>query len=188
MDFTECLRNTGGSLMHNETDYLGGFNLFLPTVERLEAGTGTDGIKNIQAVIEGDETPERKDGDDGSMEVALYDGRLYECTTPRGTAFKYPFMFTDCKQTTVNHKEALSRMSLSLNDVCPDSLGHLYRTGARIDTAHPYTIHFAARKVYDPKQVFMIRNQKYACESIKITYNNTSEVFLAEGKFYRMVD
>ena len=178
--------DTGGSLMHNDTSYLGGFNLFLPTVERLEAGTGTDGIKNIQAVIDGDETPERGNEDGNSMEVALYDGRLYDCTTPRGTAFKYPFMFTDYKQTTVNHKEALPRMSLSLNDVCPDSLGHLYRTGARIDTSHPYTIYFVARKVYDPKQVFMIRNQKYACESIKITYNNTSEVFLAEGKFYRM--
>ena len=68
--------DTGGSLMHNDTSYLGGFNLFLPTVERLEAGTGTDGIKNIQAVIDGDETPERGNEDGANVYGMTLEGKL----------------------------------------------------------------------------------------------------------------
>lgn len=159
------------------------FEVYMPATESIE--TDKRSFLSIQAVIDGKEKLSESNSSD-SMKVALYDGRLYNCVMDDGTHYVYPLSFTDSKQVTRFCKTELPRMSLSLKDVCQDSLGHLYRTGVHIDTSHPYTIYFIARKVYDPKQVFMIRNQKYACESIKITYNNVSEVFVAEGRFYRM--
>ena len=176
----------GDSYTQTHADINADFRINLPVVQDLKKGNENSKVQSIQDVIEGEESIDKKDTSD-SMEVAIYDGRLYACNMWGGTPFNYPLFFTDCNQKTKSYKDSFPEMSLSLHNVCEKSLGRLYRNSTRMDTSHPYTIYFrTGNKQYDPKQIFMIRNQKYACESIKIVYNNTDSDFIAEGKFYRM--
>ena len=161
-------------------------NIYLPTLNNTINPDKRENISSIQDVIEGNEEIQKPESSD-VMQVALYDGNLYTCNIKYRDNVTFPYMMTDYKQTTKTLVGNLPEMSLSLNDVCTQSLGHLFRNMKKMKTSHPYTIYFrTGNKVYDPKQIFMIRNQKYVCESIKIVYNNTDSDFIAEGKFYRM--
>ena len=123
------------------------------------------------------------------MEVALYTGKSHVyVNSPLYAQFHNDFAipFIDCKQTVKWQEREFPNYSLSLNDVCEDSLGHRFRNLNNVNTKNPFTIYFTAKRIPDPKKVFIIGNQKYVCDHININISKSEIEPIYEGTFYRI--
>jgi len=149
----------------------------LPVVETEE--TENISTKTPQELIEASESAEKEETTDEVMSVAINTGQLYSIGN-----YRFPVAFTDFRQEC--SATDLPEMSLSLNDVCKNSIGHRYSNFPKFDTTKPFTIKFMSDIPYDPKNVFVIKNRKFVAYSIKTSYDNHSSRFIYEGKFFRM--
>ena len=104
------------------------------------------------------------------MEVAVNTGKFNrQNVTYSGQthAYDYAYPFTDYQQKTGAQLTDFLPYSLSLNDVCPDSVGHRLSTLSLFHSNIPYTIQFQANKLPDVNKVFLIGNKQYLCEKIE---------------------
>lgn len=82
----------------------------------------------------------------------------------------------------------LPQMSLSLKDVCENSLGHLYRAIPSFSYKTKYIISFISNIVPDVRRKFIIDNKTYACYKLTYKVNNEMNTFTIEGEFYQMTE
>ena len=123
------------------------------------------------------------------MEVAINTGIFNEVNVTyqnQTHSFLYAYPFTDCNQKINEQLTDFKPYSLSLNDVCENSLGHRFRNLTKLNTKDPFTIYFTAKRIPDPKKVFIIGNQKYVCDHININISKSEIEPIYEGTFYRI--
>jgi hypothetical protein len=143
----------------------------------------------IQYLIENEETIEEEEGEDTSpIEVAINTGDLYRvvCKSEKWDRYdnRFPIPFTDFKQVE-SLVGTLPKMSLSLHDVCEQSIGHRLAQMKSMRTDTPYYITFISEKKCNPNTIFIFHNQAFACEYIKTKYTQ-GQKFTNEGKFYKI--
>jgi hypothetical protein len=150
--------------------------------------TDEEGINYpIQTLIEeGTEVDTAEDEEDNVVEIAIYDGSLTQIKI--GSQFdeydKFPIIWTDYARSKTC-KDLLSKMSLSLHDVCDMSIGHRLAALKKIDSDIPYYIKFISKRRLKARAIFVIKNQSFVAEYLKTTYNQTG-VNIIEGKFYKV--
>lgn len=140
---------------------------------------------NIQEAIEGNVELQEKQKKSDIMEVAINTG-IFNCHTVNGQSFDYAYPFTDYQQRPEGLVSTLMPYSLSLNDVCPDSIGNKLSSLNLFHSDIPYTIQFITDKLPDVNKVFLIGNKQYLCEKIEaeIDVNGINKVM--KGIFYRI--
>ena len=147
--------------------------------------TSNPEYKTAQEIIENSYSCEQKDEEDECMEVMLSTGEWFPLATYSGTSFSYPAPFTDFNmQGSANGK--LPEMSLSLKDVCEQSLGHLYRNIPVYKSGDKFVIRFLAKTVPDARQPFLIHNQRYVCRKLSANFGDGMKELVFEGEFFRV--
>lgn len=144
---------------------------------------------NIQEAINGDVELEEKQAKNEHMEVAINTGQFNrQNVTYSGQthAYDYAYPFTDYQQKTAAQLTDFLPYSLSLNDVCPDSIGHRLSTLNIFHSNIPYTIQFLADKMPDVNKVFLIGNKQYLCEKIEAEIDAEGLNKVLKGTFYRI--
>ena len=144
---------------------------------------------NVQEAINGDVELKEKQGKNGRMEVAVNTGKFNrQNVTYSGQthAYDYAYPFTDYQQKTGAQLTDFLPYSLSLNDVCPDSVGHRLSTLSLFHSNIPYTIQFQANKLPDVNKVFLIGNKQYLCEKIETEIDVDGLSKVLKGTFYRI--
>lgn len=144
---------------------------------------------NIQEAINGDVELEEKQAKNEHMEVAINTGQFNrQNVTYSGQthAYDYAYPFTDYQQRTAAQLTDFLPYSLSLNDVCPDSIGHRLSTLNIFHSNTPYTIQFLADKMPDVNKVFLIGNKQYLCEKIEAEIDADGLNKVLKGTFYRI--
>lgn len=137
---------------------------------------------SIQALIENNETVESKATETSeTMEVAISTGDSYVVGQVQGQDQKYPIPFVDFKH---DGSYTLPEMSLSLHDVCEQSIGHRLAQLKQLDSGQPYIIRFLANKKPNVRAIFVIRNKRFVCSTLSVTYDNRGERFVYEGEFF----
>lgn len=137
---------------------------------------------SIQSLIENNETVESTSSEDKSvMEVALSTGDSYVVGQVQGHDQKYPISFVDFKH---DGGYKLPEMSLSLHDVCENSIGHRLAQLKNLDSGQPYIIRFLADKKPNVRAIFVVRNKRFVCNTISVTYENVGDKFVYEGEFF----
>ena len=144
---------------------------------------------NIQEAISGDiELPEKQQKND-RMEVAFNTGIFNRQNVTSGgqtKVYSHAYPFTDYQQKTAAQLTDFLPYSLSLNDVCPDSIGHRLSTLNIFHSNIPYTIQFLADKMPDVNKVFLIGNKQYLCEKIEAEIDADGLNKVLKGTFYRI--
>lgn len=144
---------------------------------------------NIQDAIEGNvQLPEKIEKND-YMEVAFNTGKFNRQNITSGGqthAYDYAYPFTDYQQKTGAQLTDFLPYSLSLNDVCPDSVGHKLSTLSLFHSNILYTIQFQANKLPDVNKVFLIGNKRYLCEKIETEIDVDGLSKVLKGTFYRI--
>lgn len=144
---------------------------------------------NVQEAINGDVELKEKQEKNGHMEVAVNTGKFNrQNVTYSGQthAYDYAYPFTDYQQKTGAQLTDFLPYSLSLNDVCPDSVGHRLSTLSLFHSNIPYTIQFQANKLPDVNKVFLIGNKQYLCEKIETEIDVDGLSKVLKGTFYRI--
>lgn len=144
---------------------------------------------NIQEAINGDVELEEKKEKNERMEVAINTGKFNrQNVTYSGQtyAYDYAYPFTDYQQKTAAQLTDFLPYSLSLNEVCPDSIGHQLSTLNIFHSNIPYTIQFLADKIPDVNKVFLIGNKQYLCEKIEAEIDANGLNKVLKGTFYRI--
>lgn len=162
----------------------GGVHLSFPINQIVTKGTTIEEASSdsIQALIENDKTVESTSSEDNSvMEVALSTGDSYVVGQVQGKDQKYPIPFVDFKH---DGSYTLPEMSLSLHDVCEQSIGHRLAQLKQLDSGQPYIIRFLANKKPNVRAIFVIRNKRFVCSTLSVTYDNRGERFVYEGEFF----
>ena len=137
-----------------------------------------------QVIIENNENADKSEDTGRVIEVMLSTGeRLVDITTEHET-FKYIAPFTDFNMPGGGFG-SWPKMSLSLKDVCENSLGHLYRNIPDYRSTQTYKVKFKRSSLPDVRGIFLINNQKYVCRKLSVTYDD-SDSFVFEGEFYRL--
>ena len=132
--------------------------------------------------IENNETVESTSSEDNSvMEVALSTGESYVVGQIQGKDQKYPIPFVDFKH---DGSYTLPEMSLSLHNVCEQSIGHRLARLKQLDSGQSYIIRFLANKKPNVRAIFVIRNKRFVCSTLSVTYDNRGERFVYEGEFF----
>ncbi len=145
---------------------------------------GKNEIQNIQEYIEGNESLEQKSEKD-KMELAIYTGmKTIDCGSHGSIKFPSPFM--DYKQLSEGQTESNEEYSLSLKDLCENSIGHRHRSLKSINSDVTYTINFESDKIPSVEKTFVIRNQKYFAKRIELTVNIRGVSPYMVGEFYRI--
>ena len=138
-----------------------------------------------QAIIENSYSNERKTETADCMEVMLSTGNWYHLATYSDTAFKYPAPFADFNMPG-SGKGKFPEMSLSLKDVCEQSLGHMYRNIPSYRSDQKFLFRFLAKSVPDARQPYRFRNQLYVCRKLNADFANATKDLIFEGEFYRL--
>jgi hypothetical protein len=144
---------------------------------------------NVQEAINGDVELKEKQEKNGHMEVAVNTGKFNrQNVTYSGQthAYDYAYPFTDYQQKTGAQLTDFLPYSLSLNNVCPDSVGHRLSTLSLFHSNIPYTIQFQANKLPDVNKVFLIGNKQYLCEKIETEIDVDGLSKVLKGTFYRI--
>lgn len=144
---------------------------------------------NIQEAIDGDVELQEKQAKNEHMEVAINTGKfnIQKVTYSGQThAYDYAYPFTDYQQKTSAQLTDFLPYSLSLNEVCPDSIGHRLSTLNIFHSNIPYTIRFTANKMPDVNKVFLIGNKQYLCEKIEAEIDADGLNKVLKGTFYRI--
>ncbi len=123
-------------------------------------------VAAIQTLVEESKTIEQADeGNSDCIEVAISTGEDYQCGTGSN---KWPFPFTDHNMPgTLQDK--LPLMSLSLKNVCDNSIGNRFWQLRQLDSGKPHYIRFITDKLYKSRCLFIIKNKKYVCRYLKTT-------------------
>lgn len=162
----------------------GGVHLSFPINQIVTKGTTIEEASSdsIQALIENDKAVESTSSEDNSvMEVALSTGDSYVVGQVQGQNQKYPIPFVDFKH---DGSYTLPEMSLSLHDVCEQSIGHRLAQLKQLDSGQPYIIRFLANKKPNVRAIFVIRNKRFVCSTLSVTYDNKGDKFIYEGEFF----
>ena len=138
-----------------------------------------------QDIIDNNISKEEKGESNDKMEVMISTGKSYLLVNHKGTDYKYPVPFSDFQMESAA-KGQLPEMSLSLKNVCKDSLGYLYRHIPSYRSNEKYIIKFTDIRVPDVRNIFLIKNQKYMCRKLSTTFNNSTSNNIIEGEFYRI--
>lgn len=145
---------------------------------------GKSEIQNIQQYIEGNETLEQKSAKD-KMELAIYTGmKTIDCGSNGSIKFPSPFM--DFQQLSEGQIEANEEFSLSLKDLCENSMGHRHRSLKNIKSDVTYTINFEAHTIPSIEKTFVIRNQKYFAKRIEVSVSLRGVSPVMVGDFFRI--
>lgn len=144
----------------------------------------------VQDAIEGKQEIESQRERKDVMELVFNTGNMYSVNVTyknQTYPYEYPIPFTDFKQTVPDQLSDFTKSSsLSLNDVCPDSIGHRFRNVKKIHSTVPYTIKFVKRWVPNARRVFFIQNKKYVCKRIEANITDAGLVVVQQGVFYRI--
>lgn len=162
----------------------GGVHLSFPINQIVTKGTTIEEASSdsIQALIENDKAVESTSSEDNSvMEVALSTGDSYVVGQVQGQNQKYPIPFVDFKH---DGSYTLPEMSLSLHDVCEQSIGHRLAQLKQLDSGQPYIIRFLTNKKPNVRAIFVIRNKRFVCSTLSVTYDNKGDKFIYEGEFF----
>ncbi len=137
-------------------------------------------------IIENGYAEEKVSGEaSDNIEVMLSTGDTYHMYTYQGHQYNYPAPFTDFHMGgTIQDKTP--QMSLSLKNVCEQSLGNLYRSIRSYRNTEVYAITFLSTDVPDVRKIFVIYNQRYVCRKLTVEFNNQQTQYLIEGEFYRL--
>lgn len=144
---------------------------------------------NIQEAINGNVELKDKQEKNERMEVAINTGEFNrQRVTYSGQThlYDYAYPFTDYRQYTEAQETAFLRYSLSLNDVCTDSVGNRLTNLKIFHSNIPYTIQFTANSLPDVNKVFLIGNQQYLCEKIEAEIDADGLNKVLKGTFYRI--
>lgn len=144
---------------------------------------------NLQEAINGNVELKEKQKKNEIMEVAFNTGLFNrQNVTYNGQthAYDYAYPFTDYQQKTAAQLTDFLPYSLSLNDVCPDSVGHRLSVLKMFHSNIPYAIRFRADRLPDVNKVFLIGNKKYLCEKIEAKIDANGLYPILEGTFYRI--
>lgn len=144
---------------------------------------------NIQEAIDGDVELQEKQAKNEHMEIAINTGRFNRQNVTYSSqthAYDYAYPFTDYQQKTSAQLTDFLPYSLSLNEVCPDSIGHRLSTLNIFHSNIPYTIQFTANKMPDVNKVFLIGNKQYLCEKIEAEIDADGLNKVLKGTFYRI--
>lgn len=128
---------------------------------------------------------EQKDESNDCMEVMISTGERYGLATYQGTEFPYPAPFADFNMPG-SGKGKFPEMSLSLKDVCEQSLGHMYRNIPSYRSDHKFIFKFLPKSIPDSRQPFRFRNQLYVCRKLNADFSNDTKDLIFEGEFYRL--
>jgi|GEM_PF-279927 len=142
--------------------------------------------KYAKDIIENGYATEQESGESSdNIEVMLSTGDTYHLFTYQNTQFRYPAPFTDFHMGgTLQGKTP--QMSLSLKDVCDQSLGHLYRSIRSFRGTEVFVIRFLSREIPDVRQIFVIYNQRYVCRKLSVDFEAQQTSYVIEGEFYRL--
>lgn len=144
---------------------------------------------NIQEAISGDVELQEKQEKNEYMEVAINTGKFNrQDVTYSGQvhSYDYAYPFTDYQQKTTAQLTDFLPYSLSLNDVCPDSIGHRFSILTLFHSDVPYTIRFHANRLPNVNKVFLIGNKQYLCEKIEAEIDANGLNKVLKGTFYRV--
>ena len=168
-----------------DTSSIGGaVHLSFPINQIVTSGINIEeaSADSIQALIENDETVESTSTEDSStMEVAISTGESYVVGQVQGYDQKYPLPFVDFKH---DGGYTLPEMSLSLHDVCEQSIGHRLAQLKQLDSGQPYIIRFLASRKPNVRAIFVIHNKRFVCSTLSVTYENKGTRFIYEGEFF----
>lgn len=128
---------------------------------------------------------EQQDESNDCMEVMISTGEWYGLATYQGTEFPYPAPFADFNMPG-SGKGKFPEMSLSLKDVCEQSLGHMYRNIPSYRSDHKFIFKFLPKSIPDSRQPFRFRNQLYVCRKLNADFSNDTKDLIFEGEFYRL--
>ena len=143
---------------------------------------------NIQEILEGKSSIESKRTRKDIMEVAFNTG-IHPVSVNGAQGYYeqyYAIPYTDYKQTVDRQIGLQAAYSLSLNDVCIQSLGHQLKNLAITNTSVSYHIKFKRKYIPDPKKIFIIANQKYHCVKLEVDVTKDGFSEIIEGEFYRV--
>ena len=144
---------------------------------------------NIQEAIAGDiELPEKQQKND-RMEIAFNTGILNQQNlTSNGQTklYNHAYPFTDYQQKTKAQVTDFLPYSLSLNDVCANSMGHRLSNLKKFHSNISYVIQFHANKLPNVNKVFLIGNKQYLCEKIEAEIDADGLNKVLKGTFYRI--
>ena len=144
---------------------------------------------NIQEAIDGDiELPEKQQKND-HMEIAFNTGILNQqnlISNGQTKLYSHAYPFTDYQQKTEAQVTNFLPYSLSLNDVCANSMGHRLSNLKKFHSNIPYVIQFQANKLPNVNKVFLIGNKQYLCEKIEAEIDADGLNKVLKGTFYRI--
>ena len=145
---------------------------------------GKSEIQNIQEYIEGNETLERKSEKD-KMELAIYTGlKSVDCGSYGSIKFPSPFM--DHQQLSKGQTQANEEYSLSLKNLCENSMGARHQSLKTIQSDVTYTISFKADRIPSVDKTFIIKNKKHFAKRIEVTVRLSGISPVMVGEFYRI--
>ena len=138
-----------------------------------------------QAIIENSYSNVKKDESQDCMEVMISTGEWYHLATYSSKNFSYPAPFADFNMPG-SGKGKFPEMSLSLKDVCEQSLGHMYRNIPSYRSDEKFVFRFLAKSVPDARQPFRFHNQLYVCRKLNADFEQATKDLIFEGEFYRL--
>ncbi|MDO4756600.1 MAG: hypothetical protein Q4A54_09660 [Parabacteroides sp.] len=159
------------------------FDLHVPFVEG--DSTNNPEYTTAQDIIENSYSNADKGESAECMEVMLSTGQWYETVQYSTLKLSFPVPFTDYNMPG-SAKGKLPEMSLSLKDVCEQSLGHMYRNIPVYDTSKTFIFRFLSSVVPDPRQPFLFHNQRYVCRKLSADFEQNTKQMIFEGEFYRI--
>lgn len=116
------------------------------------------------------------------LEVMINTGKLFPLTKE---GYTYPQAFTDYNMP-ISGRANLPKMSLSLHDVCEQSLGYRYRQIPVFDTSKPFRMTFFHPDKIDTRSILLIRNQKYVIRQFTVKMSHESDLNCYEAELYRL--
>lgn len=149
-----------------------------------QASSNTNHQTSAQDIIENDIVVEKDEDEDAVIEVMLSDGMRNLVGIINNEERRFPGAWIDFNMIG-GGRNYWQKMSLSLKDVCDQSLGHLYRSIPNYQSEKLFKISFLSSTVPDIRKIFVIGNQRYVCRKLSVTYDD-SDSFVFEGEFYRL--
>jgi hypothetical protein len=142
-------------------------------------------IDNIQTFIDEEKSLDDEDEKD-IMEIALVEETKINCGSYGDIAVMSAYI--DSGQKVDEQKQDYSPYSLSLKNVCEQSIGRIQAELNKIESSVTYKISFKYKKIPDINKVFLIHNQKYVATKLEIKVTPKGWDRIIEGEFYKVFD
>jgi hypothetical protein len=140
-------------------------------------------IDNIQTFIDENRSLEEESNKD-IMEIALVEETKIKC----GSYGEIPLVstFIDCEQKVDEQSQGFSPFSLSLKNVCEQSIGRIQAELDKIESNITYKISFRYKKIPEINKTFLIHNQKYVAKKLEIKVTAKGWNRIIDGEFYKI--